>query len=103
MNPFDSVVLTDDEVALIEQVIVPYEIGTHIGALLKRAAAVPGGRRIRGTDQELDELLGAVWSEVRGFHRLDEERAGRGLDDPVPGSFAARLATIYDKIEQYLS
>lgn len=98
-----SVVLTDDEVALIHDTVVATEIGGCVRGLLERAALARGGRRISGTYEELDELLGAVWVEIRGYHRLDEERAGRELDEQVPGSMAARLATIYDKIEKHLS
>ncbi len=103
MKSLPSVVLTDDEVTLIQRTIVAFEIDTDIGRLLNRAAVVPGGRRISGTYDELDELLGAVWVEMRGFHRIDEEDAGRELDDHAPGSTAAELAIIYHKIEQHLS
>ncbi len=98
-----SVVLTDDEIALIQSTIVAFEVATGIGRLLARAKPARGGHRIQGTYEELDELLGALWVEIRGFHRLDEERAERQLDDHVPGSTAARLATIHDKIEEHLS
>ena len=54
-------------------------------------------------DQELDGLLAALATEVRGFMRVTEENLGRDLDEPLPGSTAARLANIYDKLEDHLS
>ena len=98
-----SIVLTDDEVALIRSTIWDTDLEGTVRRLLTRATAVRGGQRISGTDEEIDQLLGAVWVEIRGYQRLDDERAGRELDEPVPGSTAARLSIIYDKIEQHLS
>ena len=98
-----SIILDDDEIALIEGTIVATEIGGCVGRLIKRAVSVPGGRRIRGTIDEFDELLGNLSREIRGFHQLDEERTGRTLRKPVVGSTAAQLTTIYDNVEKQLS
>ena len=98
-----SIVFTHDEIALIQSTIADIEIGGPVRGLLAHAAPVTGGRRISGTDDDIDRLLEAVWSEMRGYQRIDEERSGTELDEPIPGSTAARLATIYDTIEQHLS
>ena len=97
-----SVMLTNDEITLVRTTIAAFEIGGCVRQLLARATAVAGGWRIQGTYEELDDLLGAVAVEVRGFMRLDEERAGKERDEPLQGT-AARLAIIYDKIEQLRS
>ncbi|MBA2721360.1 MAG: hypothetical protein H0W48_08330 [Methylibium sp.] len=98
-----SLVLTSDEIALIDRTIAQFEIGGCIRRLLASAAPARGGKRITATDAEFDELLGALWSEVRGFQRLDEESEGHELDEPVAGSMTDRLTRIYDKIERLLS
>ena len=103
MSGMLSIILADDEVALIEGTIVAIEIGGCVGRLIKRAVRVPGGRCIRGTIDEFDELLGGLSREIRGFLKLDEERTGRALRKPVAGSTAARLTTIYDNVEKQLS
>lgn len=98
-----ALILTKGEVALIEGTIAKFEIGGCIRSLLARATPARGGVRIPATDAELDELHGALWTEIRGFQRLDEERLGHELDEPVPGSTADRLSRIYDKVERLLS
>jgi len=99
-----GIVLTDDEIALIKRTIADFEIGGTVRGLLARSKPVPGGgQRLIGSDQDLDDLLVALATEVRGFIRVTEENLGRELDEPLPGTTAARLAAIYDKIEHHLS
>ena len=93
-----TILLTDDEVALIRGTIWDTDLEGTVRRLLTRAKPAPGGQRISGTDDEIDQLLGSIWVEIRGYQRLDEERLGRELDEPLPGSTAVRLSTIYDKI-----
>ena len=98
-----GIVFTDDEIALIQSTIADFEIEGPVCGLLARSRPAPGGRRLVGNDQELDGLLAALATEVRGFMRVTEENLGRDLDEPLPGSTAARLAKIYDKLEDHLS
>jgi hypothetical protein len=98
-----GIVLSDDEMALIKRTIADFEIGGTVRGLLARSKPVTGGRRLIGSDHEIDDLLAALAVEVRGFIRVTEEDLGRELDEPIPGTTAARLAAIYDKIEHHLS
>jgi len=50
----------------------------------------------------MDDVLGAVGIEVRGYMRLDEERDGQERMKPKKGSTAERLLAIYRKIESHL-
>ena len=50
--PF-SIVLTDDEVALIRSTIWDTDLEGTVRRLLTRATAATGGQRISGTDEEI--------------------------------------------------
>jgi len=94
--------LTDDEHRFLCGVIGNFH-GGELEDLLNAATATPDGRRLGGTDADLDDLLGAIGVEAHGFLKLEEEDAAQPLASPRPGGTAARLLTIYDKIEKHLS
>jgi hypothetical protein len=98
----DGLVLTDAEHHLIASAIGPCH-GARIEEFLAAAPAVPGGRYLDTNHPLIDSILDAVAIEVRGYMKLDEERDGQERLTPKRGSTAARLATIYKKIERHLS
>ncbi len=95
-------ILTEAEHAFILMIIGPFH-GAEVADLLRRAQSIEGGRRIAGTDEELDLVLAAVDIEANGFLRVESENAGRNLRKPKPGGNADRLRHIADKIEMYMS
>lgn len=98
----DGLVLTDDEHRCIASAIGPCH-GGEIEDFLAAAPNVPGGRYLDTDHPIIDDVLAAIGVEVRGYMRLDEERDGKERLTPKRGSTAARLATIYDKLERHLS
>jgi len=95
--------LTNEEIELVRETIANFEIGGPVRDLLARSRPCAGGRRISGTDQQLDDLWAAVEIEVRGFTKVDSETVGRALKKPRPGTTASRLQVISEKIEAALS
>ena len=97
-----GLLLSETDHAFLLDIIGPFQ-GREVQDLLQRAVAVTGGRRIVGTDDELDRLLAAVDIEANGFLRVESERAGRELRKPQRGGNAERLRRLADQIENHLS
>jgi len=68
-----------------------------IERFLAAAPSVPGGRAIDICHPLMDDVLGAVGIEVRGYMRLDEERDGQERMKPKKGSTAERLLAIVNE------
>ena len=97
-----ALVLTDDEIALIERTIVATEIDGPIGNMLARGCPTVGGRRITGSREEFDALLDALFVEVNGYQRVEDENGALGIEKPRTGSTADKLRGINRKLEFYL-
>jgi hypothetical protein len=96
-----GLVLSENDYQLIVSAIGPCH-GGDIERFLAAVTSVPGGRAIDIYHPLMDDVLGAVGIEVRGYMRLDEERDGQERMKPKKGSTAERLLAIYKKIESHL-
>lgn len=97
-----ALLLTDDEIKLIESTVVATEITGPVGGMLARGRPTAGGRRITGSYEEFDALLGSLFVEVNGYLRVEEENREHGIVKPRAGSTATKLQALYEKIEAYL-
>jgi hypothetical protein len=97
-----DLLLTEDDHSFLLRIIGPFQ-GPEVEDLLQRAVHCTDGRRIVGTDDDLDLLLAAVDIEAHGFLRVESENAGRELRTPKRGGNAERLRRLADQIEDHLS
>jgi hypothetical protein len=97
-----GLVLSEDDHTFLLTIIGPFQ-GPEVEDLLRGAVTDTGGRRIVGTDDDLDLLLSAVDIEANGFLRVESENAGRELRTPKRGGNAERLRRLAWQIEDHLS
>ena len=86
-----ALVLTDDEIELIKITIAATEITGPVGDMLTHSRPAAGGRRVTGSYEDFDALLGSLFVEVKGYLRIEEENREMGMVKPLDGSIATKL------------
>jgi hypothetical protein len=70
--------------------------------MLARSRPAAGGRRVTGSYEEFDSLLGSLFVEVNGYLRIDEENRELGIVKPQTVFTATKLQALYEKIVSYI-
>ena len=96
-----GLILDNDDYTLLAGTIGPCH-GGDIEDFLAAAPVVTGGRFITTDHPLIDEVLGAVGAEVRGYMKIDHERDGVLRVIPRRGSTAERLLVLYVMLERHM-
>jgi hypothetical protein len=93
--------LIADDYELLQNIIGNY-YGEDIERILLRVTPVSNGYRFAANYRDLIDLMELIWTEAKGFNKIDQENAADNIHKSRPTT-ADKLFNIYRAIELHLS